>query len=345
MMCCASRGMWSEMFLKRLMRRSWTIKQFSSDKGLALLMVLWVLAVLSVIVLSFAFMARTEVFSTISFRDGMEKKFLAEAGIERGIMELFYRNANKNQISAIEGSEIVRIDGRKYEGELGDSTYSFSITDESGKININALTDANGIILNNLIVNLGIPGETANTIVDSILDWKDSDNLHRLHGAEDTYYESLPVPYKAKNDKFDTLEELLLVRGVTPEILFGSGSRPGLINFLTVYSKGSAINLNAAVREVLMALPNMTSSMADRIVEFRETAELRGQQDVSAIIGDVFRTIAPFVGFAESNMYTIEGRGLKKDEKRGYAIRAVMSIEGGNQHRYLYYKSPSDVKN
>jgi len=99
--------MWSEMFLKRLMRRSWTIKQFSSEKGLALLMVLWVLAVLSVIVLSFAFMARTEVFSTISFRDGMEKKFLAEAGIERGIMELFYRNANKNQMSAIEGSEIV----------------------------------------------------------------------------------------------------------------------------------------------------------------------------------------------------------------------------------------------
>jgi general secretion pathway protein K len=345
MMCCASRGMWSEMFLKRLMRRSWTIKQFSSDKGLALIMVLWVLAVLSVIVLSFAFMARTEVFSTISFRDGMEKKFLAEAGIERGIMELFYRNANKNQMSAIEGSEIVRIDGRKYEGELGGSTYSFSITDESGKVNINSLTDANGIILNNLLVNLGIPGEDASTIVDSILDWKDADDLHRLHGAEDTYYQALPVPYKAKNDKFDTLEELLLVRGVTPEILFGSGSRPGLINFLTVFSKGSAINLNAAVREVLMALPNMTSSMADRIVEFRETAELRGQQDVSAITGDVFRTIAPFVGFTESNVYTIEGRGLKKDEKRGYAIRAVMSIEGGNQHRYLYYKSPSDVKN
>ena len=47
--------------------------------------------------------------------------------------------------------------------------------------------------------------------------------------------------------------------------------------------------MNAAAREVVMALPNMTSSMADRIVEFRETAELRGQQDVIAIIGDVFR--------------------------------------------------------
>jgi general secretion pathway protein K len=308
-------------------------------------MVLWILTVLSVIVLSFAFMARTEVKSTMSFRDGTERKFLAEAAIERGIMELFYRSANKNQINAVEGFEIVRIDGRKYDGEVGDDSYSFSIVDESGKININNLTDANGVILNNLIVNLGLPGETANTIVDSILDWKDSDDLHRIHGAEDQYYESLPVPYKAKNDKFDTLEELLLVKGVTPEILFGNESRPGLINFLTVYSKSAAININAAAKEVITALPNMTSTMADRIVEFRESAELRGQQDVTTMIGDIFKTIAPYVGFAESNVYTIEGRGMKKDETRGYAIRAVMSIEGGKQHKYLYYKSPSYVRN
>jgi general secretion pathway protein K len=332
------------MFMKRLKNRKLALTYFSSERGLALIMVLWILTVLSVIALSFAFMARTEVYSTVSFRDGIEKKFLAEAGIERGIMELFYRSANKNQISAIEGSEIIRIDGRQNEGEVGEDKYSFSIADESGKININALTDANGIIFNNLMVNLGIPGETANKIMDSILDWKDEDNLRRLHGAEDAYYESLPVPYKAKNGNFDTLEELLLVQGMTPEILFGSGSHPGLINFLTVYSKGSAINLNAAAKEVIMALPNMTPSMADAIVQFRESAELRGQQDVVAVIGPVFTTIAPYLGFAESNIYTIEGRGMKKNETRGYAIRAVLAIESDNQHRYLYYKSPSDVR-
>jgi len=317
---------------------------FSSEKGLALIMVLWVLTILTVLSLSFTFMARTEVHSTIAFRDGIEKKLLAEGGIERGIIEIFYRSANKNQVSAVEGSEIVRIDGRENEGEVGEDKYSFSIADESGKININALTDANSIIFNNLMVNLGIPGETANTIVDSVLDWKDEDNLRRLNGAEDSYYEALPVPYKAKNGNFDTIEELLLVRGVTPEILFGNGSHPGLANFLTVYTKGSTINLNAAAKEVIAALPNMTSSMADKIVEFRETAELKGQQDVIAIIGDVFRTFVPYVGFAESNIYTIEGKGMKKNEKKGYAIRAVVAIEANNQHSYLYYKSPSDVR-
>jgi general secretion pathway protein K len=320
------------------------LTQFSSEKGLALIMVLWILTVLSVIALSFAFMARTEVYSTVSFRDGIEKKFLAEASIERGIMELFYRSANKNQVSAVEGSEIVRIDGRENQGELDENKYSFHISDESGKININALTDVNSIILSNLMVNLGIPGETANTIIDAILDWRDADNLVRLHGAEDSYYESLPVPYKAKNGNFDTLEELLLVRGVTPEIMFGSGNTPGLLNFLTVYSKGGVININAAAKEVIMALPNMTSSMADAIIGYRESTELRGQQDVVAVIGPVFTTIAPYVGFAESNIYTIEGKGMKQEEARGYAIRAVLAIESDNQHRYLYYKSPSDVR-
>jgi general secretion pathway protein K len=332
------------MFIKRLKNGIIAQTHFSSESGLALIMVLWILTILSVIALSFAFMARTEVYSTVSFRDGMEKKFLAEAGIERGIMELFYRSANKNQVSAVEGSEIVRIDGRENQGEFDENKYSFRISDESGKININALTDANSIILSNLMVNLGIPGETANTIIDAILDWRDADNLVRLHGAEDSYYESLPVPYKAKNGNFDTLEELLLVRGITPEIMFGSGNTPGLLNFLTVYSKGGAININAAAKEVIMALPNMTSSMADAIIGYRESAELRGQQDIVAVIGPVFTTIAPYVGFAESNIYTIEGKGMKQEEARGYAIRAVLAIESDNQHRYLYYKSPSDVR-
>ncbi|MDP2753256.1 MAG: DUF559 domain-containing protein, partial [Nitrospirota bacterium] len=56
----------------------------ASPKGIALLLVLWVLTILMVISLSFSFMARTETYSTLSFKEGIEKKFIAEAGIERG---------------------------------------------------------------------------------------------------------------------------------------------------------------------------------------------------------------------------------------------------------------------
>ena len=75
------------------------------------------------------------------------------------------------------------------------------------------------VILRNLINSLDLPGEDkdllVNTIVDSILDWKDPDDFHRLQGAESDYYQSLPHPYKAKNGNFDTVEELILVKGVT----------------------------------------------------------------------------------------------------------------------------------
>ncbi|OPY66500.1 MAG: putative type II secretion system protein K [Syntrophorhabdus sp. PtaU1.Bin002] len=328
-------------------RMTMTMKQgkaLFSNRGIALLVVLWILTILIVIVLSFAFMARTEVYSTITFREGVEKKFVAEAAIERGIVELYYRFANKNQTMAVEGSEIVRIDGRLYRGGVGGSWYSFAITDESGKISINTLTDANGVILNNLLVNMGISGDDANTIVDSILDWEDSDNLRRLHGAEDEYYLSLPIPYRAKNGRFDTIEELLLVKGMTTDILFGSGSRPGLIGFLTIYTDSPIINVNAAPREVLMALPDITATMADRIIEAREEMSLKGPQDIAGIIGDVLGRVTGYIGFEDANVYTIEGKGFGKDEKRGFTVRAIVAIEGGNRYRYVYYKSPADTR-
>ncbi|MDD5344345.1 MAG: hypothetical protein PHW12_07970, partial [Smithella sp.] len=66
------------------------------ESGVALIIVLWVMALLIVISLSFSVMARTEVFSTVTFKEQMINKYLAEAGMQRAIMEIFYRNENKN---------------------------------------------------------------------------------------------------------------------------------------------------------------------------------------------------------------------------------------------------------
>jgi type II secretory pathway component PulK len=69
----------------------------TSQRGIALLIVLWVTAILMVMVLSFSVMIRAEGYGTIAFKEGIEKKLFAEAGIERGIMEILYRSANRNQ--------------------------------------------------------------------------------------------------------------------------------------------------------------------------------------------------------------------------------------------------------
>jgi general secretion pathway protein K len=327
---------------KRIMRLDHGYREVFgiSQDGIALLMVLWVLTILMVIVFSFSFMTRTETRSTVSFKEGIEGKFLAEAGVERGIMELFYRMINKNQVLVLEESEVWSIDGTPYSAQLGNGYYTVNIIDESGKLDINTVSD---ILLKNLLMNFGVEELDADIIVDSILDWRDPDDLHRLNGAEDDYYSSLPNPYEAKDDKFDTLEELLLVRGMTPELFYGNAERKGIINFLTVYSNTNKININAAPKEVLMAIPGMSSEFADSIIDIRSTKEITNVQELG-ITGENYAIVMPYVSTTGSNAYTIEAVGSREEEKDNYAIRATVVIAGHNQYTYVYYKSPAEIK-
>ena len=269
-------------------------------------MVLWVLTILMVIVFSFSYLVRTETFSSRAFKEGWENKFLAEAGIERAIMELFYRKQNPQNLGE-EEQESWRIDGTEQVGALGGGYYRVRLVDESGKIDLNLAPE---VILRNLMNSLNLPGEDkdllVNTIVDSILDWKDADDFHRLNGAESDYYQSLPHPYKAKNGNFDTVEELILVKGVTPEILYGNDQKPGLVDFLTVQAKTNKINLNAASKSVLMALPGMTPEIAEAVAAYRQDKEIQSLQEIAGLLGEAQAQLAPYVTVAAGNTFTIE---------------------------------------
>lgn len=314
-----------------------------SQKGIALLMVLWVITMLMTLVISFSFLTRTEAHSTIFFKEGTQKRFLAEAGMERAIMEIYHRQTFRTQTVVVEGNEVVRIDGRPYSGEMAPGRYDFRLLSESGKIDINKMTDVTGIVLKNLLVNTGIPEAAAAVIVDSILDWTDKDNLRRLNGAEDEYYLSLSFPYRAKNGPFDAVEELLLVKGMSADILFGNSERKGIIHYLTIYGTSSKININAAPRELLMALPGLTEDTLKRIVDQREAGEFKTVQDIQAITGLNFPTLAQYIDMSETNVYTIESVGFYGDSKQGYGIRAVVSVPG-TLPRYFYYKTPSEMR-
>jgi len=313
----------------------------ASQRGIALMMVLWILVFLTVIVLSFSTTVRTDSYSALSFKKEVENKFLAEAGVQRGLMEILYRNVNKNQKIIMEGREVLPIDGRAYQGPLGDGFYTFSITDESGKININTLSDNTRVILYNLLVNRGIPGQAADTLVDSILDWKDPDELYRTNGAESDYYLSLPDPYRAKNAGFDTLEELLLVKGMTQQILFGDDGRSGIAPMLTVHSATDKINVKAAPREVLIAIPGMTADLADSIIAIRESGAEEVVDQLQVIFGKSYGAMAQYVGARTSNIYTIDAIGYRDDKRKGYAIRATFIMESNSKYRTIYYKSPA----
>ena len=314
------------------------------QKGIALLLVLWLLTALMGIVFSFSVMVRADSASALSFRDDAEKRQLAEAGLARAALELNYRMVNKGQAITLEGREVWRIDGKTYREKLRTGSYAVRITDESGKIDLNSLTEASGIIMKNLLILLGVSEEDADVILDSILDWKDADNLVRLHGAEDEYYMSLPKPYKAKNADFETAEELLLVRGITPEIFYGTEDRKGLIHFVTVHAKTQRINIVAAQREVLAALPNMTIDRADQIIERRATDAPLRMEDFRDIFGGDYAVVSPYIGIEDSGTYSIESAGFTDEGKIAYAVQATAVADKPGRLRYLAYRSPAGWK-
>ncbi len=315
-----------------------------SPRGIALLIILWVMSVLTVMAFSFSVMTRAESYGTLAFKEGAEKKLLAEAGIERGIMEIIYRSINRNQAVILEGMEAWKPDGTAHATDTGSGGYVVRLSDESGKISLNGLTDASGVILKNLLINQGTSAEQAGTIVDSILDWKDGDDLHHLNGAESDYYLSLAKPYRARNADFETIEELILVKGITSEILYGTGSRKGIIPFLTVHAKIGRIGINAAPGEVLAALPGMDSAAVERIIAFRGSSEIRGDAAVKDLLGAAYPQVAPYVN-AEPDaaaLFTVEATGYTADVKKGHSIKATIALDRSHKFRYVYYKSPSE---
>ncbi len=324
--------------------RSRTVEE--SQKGIALLLVLWVMVILMVSVFSFSLMTRAETYGTLAFKEAMEKKFLAEAGVERGIMEIIYRSVNQSQTLVLGGKEVWKVDGTAYTTETGGGGYVVRLIDESGKISLSGLTDQNGIILKNLLINQGSTPENSDIIVDSILDWQDGDDLHRLNGAENDYYMSLPNPYKARNADIETLEELILVKGITPEILYGTEKTKGIIRYLTLYGKTGVININAAPKEVLAAIPGMNADMVDQIIEFRASADINGLEDIKNIIGASYSQMAPYISFgsgSSSGVYSVEATGYKGSQKRGYSILATVIFDSPQKYRYVYYKTPVEI--
>lgn len=297
------------------------------NKGIALLLVLWVLAVLMVIVFAFSFTTRVETHSIISFKEGVEREFIAQAGIERGIVEILYNKRFFN----IPEKESWKLDGTPHRGEFGGGYYEVRIIDENGKVDINAAPD---VLLKNLLIQLGLKNEESDAIVDAIMDWKDADDLRRLNGAESDYYMTLQNPYRAKNANFDSVEELIFVKGVTSELLYGGEGRKGLIDFITVHSKSPQVSINSAPREVLLSVPGITQEIADNIISYRENRRITNPSEVGIPMES-----NQYISYMDSNTFTIDSTGFRGDGKGGYSIRATLSLEGEG-YRYLYYKSP-----
>ncbi len=120
-----------------------------------------------------------------------------------------------------------------------------------------------------IFMSYGKEEEEAMSIIASIQDWVDSDNLLRIGGAEDDYYQSLDFPYYPKNKKIEDLKELLLIKGIDEEMYYGSDKYPPLTDFFTIYDDGGKLDINTVSKLVLMSILNIDEETANAIISKR----------------------------------------------------------------------------
>ena len=207
-----------------------------SEKGFALIAVLWTVALLSIIAAVLSLESRTSLRISRNAAEVAAARAAADAGIQRAILNLLV------------DSEKFRPDGAVYAWEFANSTVHISVQDEASKVDLN---QASEVLLAALFVLVGIdPGE-AQSLAGAIADFRDPDNLPRVGGAEETQYQAAGLAWGPKNSAFEAIEELRRVLGMTPRIY------EQVAPDLTVYSVAGAINpavagerLNGILRQV-----------------------------------------------------------------------------------------------
>lgn len=339
----------------RLGFKQTTNKWYLNQNGIALLLVLWVLVLLSIIVSEFCLITKTELNITRNFKGQTLEYYIAEAGINRAVYELIANrniwpaDAKDHQPKDDDASEMIRfrINAVIPPISFGEGNFQVWIDNESGKVNINR---AGVRLLKMMLTRFQLDEETTNVIVDSIMDWRDKNNLHRINGAEDDYYQALDEPYDCKDAPFDSIEELLLVRGITEEIYWG-----GLKDIVTVLSSENEnknedegdedsydynkININAANSNMLYSLPMMTEDSVSAIIQYREEKDIKGLHELIGLLGgDIYANISSYLTVKYLPYYTITSHGRLDGVSSAVRIVATVSIDEGNEAEYRLLK-------
>ena len=224
--------------------------RLGDQRGIALVAVLWVVAILALVAAVFMREARTEIALTRNLAEEAKAEALAEAGVNRAILVLL----------GLDETIPWRVDGSAFAFDYSGGTVRVSLQDEGGKIDLNRAGDA---VLQGLFTSVGVGQDAAQHLVDAIADFRDADGLRHLNGAEDAEYAKAGLPYDAKDAPFAATEELLQVFGMTPELY------ARVAPYVTVYSPRRDVNLATAPAAVLKALPYLSPDRARSVLEQR----------------------------------------------------------------------------
>jgi type II secretory pathway component PulK len=357
------------------------MKKRAREKGAALILVLWTFAVLSVLAAEFATAMRQEAQSVLNFKEKVLGHYTAMAGINEALLAVLTYNGDieiiddddvfgdddgdgrrKNRKNAKDDEEeedeeeeeearvatireLIAGRGDWVEATFNGKTYEVRVYDESGRIPLNA-KDLEEESLFKILENLEYDESLAREVAAAILDWRDEDDLHRNEGVESDYYEGLDPPYKAKNAPFDAVEELLLIKGITHEMFYGTDEIPGFVDIFSVLSTRGHITQNAISTEVEQAL----CGTIDGYIEDKNDALGAGDgdgetvQDLETCIKDVGLSARRSDRDGKPNLTTarIEARVKNSAGRVVTHIGATVRFKGDVFQTYQWYDAVFD---
>jgi general secretion pathway protein K len=252
-----------------------------NSRGMVLITVLWIVLVIAFISFSLAAAARIELTASENSFDSDRAFFMAKSAAEAMFHDL-------QKPGSLGGSPVVKEDGEwVFPFESGEARVRYEWS--ANLIEINAASDE---LLASMFESLGVDQTLRNQLVDSILDWRDIDDVPSLNGAELNDYGQVIIGEQRlpRNGPFQSLDELLLVKHMTPEIFYGrvefdqtTGKYkrvPGVRDLVNLSSGINRINVNIASTAVLAALPKITPQLIEEIVTERSMSPFKSTEDL-----------------------------------------------------------------
>ncbi|KPK24380.1 MAG: hypothetical protein AMK69_16230 [Nitrospira bacterium SG8_3] len=258
-------------FLKKLIK---------DQNGFALLLTILIISLIVPFTLQFNAFMRSELYGAANLRDGVQLDHIARSGFHVALAVL-YEDALETKYDALLeawADPLTFTTASQFE----EGRFEVRVRDHSGRININNLVDQEGKVNEKQrqllerffsAEEFNLEPDDVGDILDALKDWIDPDNEVTKFGAEDSYYQALEKPYACKNGPMEFLDELLLVKGVTRELFYGTEGSPGISSYLTTYGPG-LININTADPFVLRALSqHLDQETVQEMVSYRENED------------------------------------------------------------------------
>jgi len=251
-------------------------------RGGALLTVLWLSAGLAAIAFSVSSSVRTETERVSTAADGLRAAYLASGAVERGIQWMVWGAAYRNPDNS------PRFWGRQSSLSMWfpSGAAIVEVIPEASKLNINRATPED---LYRVVLTVSGDPDRSRQIVEAIVDWRAPAPAPTVF---DQYYFSLNPTFRARHTSFEEIEELLFVRGMTPELFYGNYTadengrllaRGGLRDCLSVWGSTGPFDINTA-SPALMEAMGIQPDVSAAIVAARQSHAFATMQDAAAFI-------------------------------------------------------------